>query len=113
MDYKAEIVSTLSGLSCPVAFQNYVPPKGQPAPNSYVTFFCYSEICEDYAENAEIASKYSVQIDVWSKTNEFETIAAQIKTAMLAAGWVGYSAQDMYENDTKIFRKMIQMEIKA
>jgi hypothetical protein len=108
VDYKAEIVSTLSGLSCPVAFFNYTGTA-----TTYVTFFCYSENCEDYAENTEIASKYSVQIDVWSKTNAFETIAGQIKTAMLAAGWVGYSAQDMYENDTKIFRKMIQMEIKA
>lgn len=108
MDYKTSIMTTLAGLSCPVAFQNYT---GTAA--TYVTFFCYAETCEDYAENTEVASRYNVQIDVWSKTSAYQTIADQIKTLMLAAGWVGYSAVDMYEYDTKTFRKMIELNIKA
>lgn len=104
MNYKTIVETALSSLNVPVSFQVY-----HGTATTYVTFFCYNQMSELYAENIEIATEYYVQIDIWNKSSDNETLAGLIKTAMTAAGFRGYTAQDLYESDTKIFHKAIRM----
>jgi hypothetical protein len=106
MNYRTVIQTALSSLNVPVSFQVY-----RGTATTYVTFFCYNQMSELYAENIEIATGYYVQIDIWSKTDDYDILAEQIKTAMTTAGFQGYTAQDLYESDTKIFHKAIRFNI--
>ncbi len=109
LNYKAAIKTALASIinsGIPVEFMNYT---GKEKP-TYITFFCYNEQTERYAENLETKTGYYVQIDIYSKTNPDAT-AALVKTAMKAAGFVGYEAQDLFENDTNLYHKAISMNI--
>jgi hypothetical protein len=106
MNYKTTIQTALSSLGVPVSFLNY-----RGTATTYVTYFCYNEMAELYSENVEIATGYYVQVDIWSTTAEYEALAQQIKVAMITVGFMGYTAQDLYESDTKIFHKAIRFNI--
>jgi hypothetical protein len=106
MNYKEIIQTALSFLKVPVSFQVY-----RGTATTYVTFFCYNEQGEEYAENIQTATGYYVQVDIWSITANYDTLAEQIKTAMTSAGFQGYTAQDLYESDTKIFHKAVRFNI--
>lgn len=102
MNYKKKIVDILTHLGVPVAFLAYNGTK-----STYMTFFCYNEQGEEWAEDSEVATGYSVQIDIWSKS-DYTTLEAQVQTAMLDAGFKRTSAQDFYETDTKIYHKAMR-----
>lgn len=97
------IINTLKHLDVPVAFRNY---SGKAS--TYITFFCYNEQGETWAENQEKATGYYVQVDLWSKV-DYSTLAGQIQTATEEAGFKRSTAQDMpYEPDTALFHKAMR-----
>ncbi len=96
------IVTTLTPLGVPVSFQKY-----SGAATTYITFFCYNEQGEEWAENKEIATGFYVQVDVWSK-GDYSVLADQVEVAMIVAGFIRTSAQDLYESDTQIFHKAVR-----
>ncbi len=106
MNYKTTIQTALSSLGVPVSFQVY-----RGTATTYITYFCYNEMGEEYAENIQIATGYYVQVDIWSLVSDYEALAQQIKVAMITVGFMGYTAQDLYESDTKIFHKAIRFNI--
>jgi len=111
MDYKTAIktaLATIESAGTPVSFMKYTGTK-----KTYINFMCYNEMCEDYAENEEIALTYYVQIDVFSDTSAVDTLAAQVKTALQAAGFIGFSMEDLYEKETETYHKAISMNIKS
>lgn len=92
------------GLDVPVSFQKY-----RGTAKKYITYFCYNQQGVDWAENKETATGFYIQIDIWFDTSDYETLAEQIKTSLEAVGFQGYTAQDLYEHDTKIYHKAIRM----
>ena len=71
----------------------------------YVTFFCYNEQGSAFAENEEIAVDSYFQIDLWKtqeSTADSNTLKKKIITALKALGFMGFTAQELYERDTKI-----------
>ncbi|OGO89110.1 MAG: hypothetical protein A2Y15_08715, partial [Clostridiales bacterium GWF2_36_10] len=102
MSYRTIIDSALTNPfhEKPVAFQCY---RGNS--KKYITYFCYNQQGEAWAENKEIVTGFYIQIDIWYDTSDYEELAEQIKTALEAVGFQGYTAQDLYEPDTKIYHK--------
>jgi hypothetical protein len=70
----------------------------------YITFFCYSEKGELYADNIEIATSFYIQVDVWSKT-DYTEIVGLVNELMKNAGFRRTTAADLYEQDTGVFHK--------
>ena len=91
---------------------------GSVAPNSdefpRVTMFEVlnndDEFADDFAECSEVVAR----IDVWSECNNIFEIAKQIKKVLKSAFLlcdISFNA-DMYEEDTKVYHKPINVEIK-
>ncbi len=99
------ITSSLVSLNLPVAYLRYF---GSDVP--YITYFCYNEQGEAWAENEVIATGYYVQIDIWSKT-DYTSLVAMVDLAMKEAGFTRTTAQDLPEYDTKLFHKAIRFSI--
>ncbi|APM39871.1 hypothetical protein [Clostridium kluyveri] len=99
------IVQTLEPLKVPVSFQKY---RGKE--NTYITFFNYLEQGEHYADNEEKETGYYIQIDVWSK-NDYTELVENVTNSMKAAGFRRTSAADLFEEDTKIYHKMLRYVI--
>jgi len=75
----------------------------------YVTYQFYNEYGEAFAENREIATTYSVQIDIFTR-GETEDLDNQIMSFMTAAGWYRTYAMELYEPDTKLKHKIIRFQ---
>lgn len=102
MNYKKLIIDTLTPLAIPVQFLSYSGNE-----EAYITFFCYNEQGECWAENKEIATGIYVQVDIWSKT-DYTALEEQVKERMSAAGFSRTTCSDYYEPDTKIYHKAMR-----
>lgn len=96
------VINALSGLNVPVNFQTY-----EGTAQTYITFFCYLENGELYADDIQQGTAYYIQVDVWSKGN-YSTIVKQVKSAMKQAGFSFLSAYDLYEEDVKVYHKVLR-----
>lgn len=105
MNWKKLINDALSPIA-PTSFQHY---NGEE--KTYITFFCYNDMHEEYAEGEEIVTVYYVQVDLWSDTADYDGLVEQIKSAMKTAGFKGYAGQDFYEKDTEIYHKSMRFNI--
>lgn len=73
---------------------------------TYITFFMYNEQDEEYAENVPIATGAYWQIDLWrtakdTSTTDLDDLKRQAKAALTKLGFQGFTAQELYESDTK------------
>lgn len=96
------IMDTLKPLNLPVANLRYAG-----AASTYITFFCYNEQGEAWAENKEIVTGFYMQVDVWSK-GDFMAIVDQVKALLEEAGLSRTYATEMFEDDTKIYHKVLR-----
>jgi hypothetical protein len=74
-------------------------------PTLWITFFRYNRMGEAFAENEEIETSHYFQIDLWQKetgTKDLDVLEKQVESVLKPLGFMGFSAQDLYENDTKI-----------
>lgn len=102
MSINSIIMTALQSIGVPVSFQKYTGS----AP-TYITFFCYNQQGEEWAENREIATGFYVQVDVWSES-DYTSLVDNVKTAMEEAGFIRKTAQDLYEDDTGIYHKAMR-----
>lgn len=93
------IISTLAPTGIPVTFQSYTGNA-----TTYITFFEYNQQGALFADDTEQRTRYSVQVDVWSKGNYAELVE-QVRTLMLDAGFFRNSEGELYENDTRTYHK--------
>ena len=96
------IKDTLSPLMIPVEFQNYDGNE-----DTYITFFCYNEKGELFADNIEIGTGFYIQVDVWSKGN-YTDIVVQTRGLLENVGFRRTSSIDLYEKDTNVYHKGIR-----
>lgn len=73
---------------------------------TYATYFMYNEQPEEYAENAPIATGSYWQIDLWRKPGDsgktdLDDLKTQVVAALSGIGFQGFTAQELYESDTK------------
>lgn len=96
------IIDTLQPLGVQCEFETY---NGEADP--YITFFCYNEQGEKFADDEEIETGFYMQIDIWSKGN-IEQLKVDVITLLKEAGFKRKTAQDLYESDTQIYHKCIR-----
>ncbi|GLY09598.1 tail completion protein gp17 [Pseudobacillus badius] len=97
-----EILKTLEPLGVPVEFQEYTG-----FATTYITFFFYNEFGSEFADDEEIATDYSLQVDIWSKGG-YTALTEKIKAALKEIGYRRSFASDFYEKDTKIYHKVLR-----
>ena len=102
MNLNSLIISTLAPTGVPVDFQTYTGTA-----TTYITFFEYNQQGALYADDTELNTRYSVQIDVWSKGN-YKNVVEQARTLMTNAGFTRNSENDIYERETQIFHKVMR-----
>ncbi|EKS4344849.1 hypothetical protein QB607_002845 [Clostridium botulinum] len=97
------IIDTLKPLGVPTRFQTYEGKE-----ETYITFFCYNEQGECFADDTEIATGLYMQVNIWSKGN-VEQLKIDTVELLKKAGFIKRpGAQDLYEPDTRIFHKVLR-----
>jgi len=102
MGINTKVMSALSELNIPVSFQVYAGTA-----DTYITFFCYLENGEMFADDVQQGTGYYIQVDLWSKSN-YTDMVEQAKAVMRNAGFSLLSAHDLYEADTKVYHKVLR-----
>lgn len=102
MNVNQLIIDTLAPLGIPVQNMKY-----SGSSTTYITFFCFNEQGEAWAENEEIATDYAMQVDVWSK-GDFTDVVNQAKGLLKIAGFKRTFAHEFYEVDTQIYHKVLR-----
>jgi hypothetical protein len=97
------IIDTLENIGVPVSFQRYLGTE-----TTYITFFEYLQQGESYADNAEKNTGHYVQVDVWSKT-DYIALRDSALAALKAARFSRVYETEFYEDDTKIFHKILRL----
>lgn len=99
------VIRALEDVRVSVTFQTY---KGKE--DTYITFFTYLDKSEQYADDEELITGYYVQIDVWSK-GDYTDLVNKVHNRMKKVGFIKLNFYDMYENDLKIYHKVMRYRI--
>lgn len=103
-DVIEDILKPVKDKGIPVKHMFYT---GQKDP--YITYQFYNEYGEAFSENREIATMYSVQVDIFTR-GEVEDLYKEILGLMVSAGWFRIYAMDLYEPDTKLLHKAARFQ---
>lgn len=101
------IIDTLEPLGIPVGFQKLDFDQEKLHPTTYITFFEYNQRSALDADDTETQTRYSIQIDVWSK-GDYTSLVQQIKDSLSGQGFRRTFENELYESDTKIYHKVIR-----
>lgn len=102
MSINKMIIDALTPIA-PVAFHEYTG-----SAQTYMTFFTYNQRAGLIADDDEVTTVYSIQLDVYGKGN-IETVVQQAKQALKVLGFARTSEIEMYNSDTKTYRKSISL----
>ncbi|MGD9700676.1 hypothetical protein [Acinetobacter sp.] len=91
----------LGEIGLPVLWQ--IRPESFPS----LTFSFLSEYGEIFADDKEIETAYLLQVDIWSK-DDYSAIAILVKTKLSELGFHRTAEYDDYENNTKIYHKILR-----
>lgn len=97
------IKDVLIPLGVPVNFQKYTGREG-----TYITFFCYNEQGEVFADDIELETGLYMQIDIWQKDDSEDLKENAIKLLKQAAFKKRTIHDAPYEPDTKTFHKVLR-----
>jgi len=99
------VIDTLAPLNKPVELHLYTGKA-----TTYITFFEYNQREETSADDEEVETRYSIQVDVMSKGN-LDNLVNQVKSLMRSKGFVRKSEMSLYNRETKTYRKSISFQI--
>lgn len=105
MDIELLVENTLKPLGVPVARHHYATT----TVNSYITFFEYNQRALKHADDEEVRTQYSIQVDVYTKGNPIQLVD-KVKEAMKAKGFMRQNEQSTYEVISKTYRKTISFQ---
>lgn len=100
------IINTLKPTNIPVAFQVYSGDE-----STYITFFEYNQMSALRAEDVEVRTQHSIQVDVWSQGN-YSTLVDQVRSLMVNAGFERITEHEFYESETRTFHKSFRFYYK-
>ncbi|WP_026478167.1 hypothetical protein [Alkaliphilus transvaalensis] len=102
MSLNKDILTALSPLNIPVAYQTY---SGKA--ETYITFFTYLEKSELYADDEEKIAGHYIQLDLWTKS-DFTDLVSEVHSCMKQAGFIKLNFYDLYEKDLKVYHKVMR-----
>ncbi|AUS14872.1 MULTISPECIES: hypothetical protein [Bacillus] len=104
MSARAIVNSALKPLGVPVVFLKY---RGED--ETYVRFFFYDEKSALNAEDAEEATGFYVQVDIYTKDpSEYARLETGVKKQLVDAGFGRLGQYDLYEHETEIYHKVLR-----
>lgn len=89
--------SLISATGLPVSRLKYLGTA-----QTYITFFEYDEDVENSSDDEIETIGHYVQVDLWTKA-DFTNYKSLIKLAMKNASFYFTNAEELYEDDTKIY----------
>ncbi|MCB2300654.1 hypothetical protein [Clostridium tagluense] len=98
-----QIIDALKNLGISVSFQTYAGKA-----TTYITFFNYLENLENYADNEATSESCYIQVDVWS-LGDYSILIKNVLESLKLAGFRRTYMTEMYENDTKLYHKIIRI----
>lgn len=101
----SKILKALSNVGVPVRFQHY-----EGTEETYITFFIYNDKTEINADDKDIITGYSIQVDVWSKT-DYTKLVEKVHRSMIENDFMKDNFYDLYEDDTKTYHKAMRFYI--
>ena len=104
MSLNSTIINALKPFA-PVSFHNYTGTA-----TTYITFFTYHQGTNLTADDEEKSTRFNVQIDVFSKGN-LETLVENVKDALKPYGFRRITEVEMFEVNTKTYRKMLNFSV--
>lgn len=104
MDIENLIYETLSSLECPVRYGWY----DENMQSTHVTYFIIQEVADESLDDELETLAYTVQVDVWSMSDDDKKIKKQIIKKMRAQGFGFEDSADLFETDTKIYHKAMR-----
>ena len=102
MNLNQLILETLKDVGASSNYMNYTGSE-----STYVTFFEYDQGAGLEADDEEQNTVHYVQIDIYSRGN-FLSIVKNVKRKMKQAGFKKNFETEMYEDDTKLFHKVLR-----
>lgn len=105
MSLNSLIIKTLEPLGVIVRFQRLVDTDGNP--DTYITFFEFNQTGALYADDQELQTRHSIQVDIWSKVN-YTKLVALVKEKLINVGFTRTMETDGFETETDIFHKIIR-----
>ena len=97
------IIDTLKTLGYPIGFQTYLGTE-----TTYITFFNMLEGLGNFEDDEASTEDYYIQVDVWSK-GDYTLLVENVLEALKNAGFRRKYVTEFYENDTKIYHKVIRV----
>lgn len=76
----------------------------------YVEYEVIDEYGSYHSENKEVATRYVVQVDIFSQ-GSYSKVEDIIKKKMKEAGFIRGMAADMYEQETGLYHKAMRFSI--
>lgn len=76
----------------------------------YLEYEIINEYGEEYSENKEDYTTYTIQIDIFS-TGDYTQLEDAIKKVMMDNGFNRGMAADLYEKDTQLYHKAMRFFI--
>lgn len=95
------IITTLKPLA-PTFFLTY---SGSIFP--HITFFEFNQQSALNADDSEEMTAHSIQVDIWS-LNDYTSLVEQVKNSLQTIGFRRTNETEFYENDTKIYHKVLR-----
>ncbi|MDF2534412.1 MAG: hypothetical protein K0R18_569 [Bacillales bacterium] len=102
MSLNALIINTLKHLNVQVSFQEYTGSAG-----TFITFFEFSQTPAVHADDEELQSNHSIQINIFSKS-DYTELVRQVKTELKIVGFKRTFETELYELDTKVYHKVLR-----
>lgn len=72
-----------------------------------LTFFIINESGQDFADDKELSTSITCQVDVWSK-NDYTELVEQVKTKMKEIEFYRSSEYDDFEEDVQVYHRILR-----
>lgn len=80
-------------------------------PITYIEYRIINCIDSDFAGNKNMTEIYTIQIDIFSY-GDYKELAKIIKDTLKGKDYVYTEGQDLYENDTRLYHKVLRFKYK-
>lgn len=100
MTIKEKVTKTLKPVGLPLGHRYITEPNN----TFYITYFIY-DIDYERCDDKLYISSYTIQVDLWAKSGEYQEYEEIIKSAMETADFYLDDEEELYEFDTKLFHK--------
>lgn len=102
MSLNSLIINTLQPLGVPVSLHTYSGKE-----TTYIAFFEFNQMGKLYADDSEVKTSYSVQVDICSKS-DYTALVEQVKNTLINIGFTRTMETEIYENATETYRKVLR-----